>query len=279
MRFLITGADGQLGHALERRAVGCQVVALGIADLDVRDLEARDAIAGHRPDVVINCAAITDVDGCETDPDEAFAVNALGARNVALGAAKAGADLIQVSTDYVFDGNKGDAYWEFDTPCPVNAYGASKLEGERLSLAVWERVYVARSAWLYGLGGNNFVSRILELAASRPSLTVVNNEFGSPTFCDDLADALFALAATGAYGTYHLAGDGVSSRYAFARTILDHAGLADYPLEAVDHFPRAARPPAYAPLRNFSAARLGIRMAPWQEGFRRFVERGGLARA
>jgi len=275
MRIVITGADGQLGQALVRRADGFDVVALGIQDLDVRDIAARDAVAALRPDVVINCAAITDVDGCETDPDEAFAVNALGARNVALGAAAAGSALVQVSTDYVFDGKKGEAYWEFDLPCPINAYGASKLQGERLASAVCRRVYVARSAWLYGLGGNNFVSRILALAASRPSLTIVDNEFGSPTFCDDLADALLALVGTGAYGTYHLVGDGVCSRYHFARTILDHAGLADYPLTPVDHFPRAARPPAYAPLRNFAAARLGIRLDPWQDGFSRFVERGG----
>lgn len=277
MRIVITGADGQLGRALVRRAGGHDVVALGFLELDVRSSGARDAVAELRPEVVINCAAITDVDGCEADPDEAFAVNALGARNVALGAALAGADLVQVSTDYVFDGARQSPYWEFDTPCPINAYGASKLAGEQLTTAVWRRLFIARTAWLYGLGGSNFVSRILRLAAERPALSIVDNEYGSPTFCDDLADALLALAATGAYGTYHLAGDGVCSRYDFARTILDHAGLTDYPIQPIDQFPRAARPPAYAPLRNFAAARLGIRLDPWQAGFRRFVERGGLA--
>lgn len=275
MRVLITGAHGQLGRALARRAKGHTVLALGRRELDVADLAARDAIAAASPDVVINAAAMTNVDGCENDPDGAYRINALGARNVALGAAAAGADLVQVSTDYVFDGTKTEPYWEFDAPAPTSVYGASKLAGEVLVRAVHARAYIVRSAWLYGLGGSNFVTRILRLADERPQLDVVNTEVGSPTFCDDLAEGILALVQTGAYGTYHLANEGACSRFEFAQAILEEAGRADYPIRPADHFPRRARPPAYAPLRNFAAAELGVRLPPWRDALRRYFERMG----
>jgi dTDP-4-dehydrorhamnose reductase len=274
MHILITGAEGQLGRALARFAVGHTVTGMDL-DVDIRELACRDHIAAARPDLVINAAAITDVDGCETDPDEAYAVNAIGARNVALGAALVGAALVQVSTDYVFDGQKGEAYWEFDAPAPVNVYGASKLAGEDLVRAVHGRVYVVRTAWLYGVGSRNFATRILHMAASRTELSVVDNEFGSPTFCDDLAEGILQLVATGAFGTYHLVNEGTCSRHEFARAVLDGAGRPDFALPPIDHFPRQARPPAYAPLRNYAAARLGVSLPHWREGLRRFFERGG----
>jgi dTDP-4-dehydrorhamnose reductase len=275
MRILITGAEGQLGQALERRAVGHETIALQSFDLDICDVQAPGRIAAHRPDVVVNAAAITDVDGCEEDPDTAYAVNALGARNVALGATMVGAAVVQVSTDYVFDGTKGGPYWEFDAPAPINVYGASKLAGEEVVRAVCWRTYIVRTAWLYGLGSRNFVTKILQMASERPELSIVDNEFGCPTFCDDLADAIVQLASTGVYGTYHLAGEGVCSRHAFARAVLALAGRPDYPVHPIDHFPRAARPPAYAPLRNFAAARLGIRLPRWEDELACFFERGG----
>jgi dTDP-4-dehydrorhamnose reductase len=274
-RILITGGEGQLGRALARRAGDYSVTTMGRAALDVTDWAAAAAIAAAKPDLVVNAAAMTDVDGCEDDPDRAFAVNALGARNVALGAARVGADLVHVSTDYVFDGTKGEPYWEFDSPRPISVYGASKLASERLVAAAYRRVYVVRAAWLYGLAGRSFVTGILTLARQEPELAVVHNQVGSPTFCDDLADGILALAGTGAYGTYHLAGEGACSRFEFARAILDEAGQDDYPLRAIDHFERPAQPPAYAPLRNFAAAQLGIRLPPWRDGLRRFFDRGG----
>jgi dTDP-4-dehydrorhamnose reductase len=278
MRILITGGQGQLGRALVRRAGGRDVLAPGRVDLDVTAPDCARLVSSERPDLVVNAAAMTDVDGCELDPDQAFRVNALGARNVALGAARAGADLLQVSTDYVFDGSKGEPYWEFDPPCAISVYGASKVAGEQLVGLVNDRAFVVRAAWLYGLGGDNFVTRILALAEERPELSVVHNQVGSPTFCDDLCDAILALAETRAYGIYHLAGEGECSRYEFARAILDAAGRPDFPVEPVDHFARAASPPTYAPLRNFAAAELGIRMPSWQEGLRKFFERGGAER-
>jgi dTDP-4-dehydrorhamnose reductase len=275
MRIVITGADGQLGRALRRRALGHDVVALGRGAADVADASVADVIARLAPQVVVNAAAFTNVDACEVDADKAFRVNALGARNVALGAARAGAAVIQISTEYIFDGRKDSAYWEFDAPAPISVYGASKLAGEQLAWQVCDRVYVARTSWLYGLGGANFVAKILALADQRPELAVVDTEVGSPTFCDDLADALLALAATDTYGTYHLVNEGACSRFELARAVLDHAGRGDYPLMVTDSYPRLARPPAYAPLRNFAAAGLGIQLPPWADALGRFFALGG----
>jgi dTDP-4-dehydrorhamnose reductase len=275
MRILITGAQGQLGRALARRAAGHEVLAFGRDELDVSRIDARDAVADAQPDVVVNAAAMTDVDGCEHSPDDAYAANALGARNIALGCRLAGAVMVQVSTDYVFDGAKSEPYWEFDLPAPINVYGGSKLAGERLVTAVHDQVYLIRAAWLYGLGGRNFVTRVLRLAGERTKFAVVNNEVGSPTFCDDLADAIVELVATGAFGTYHLAGEGACSRFEFAGAVLDAAGCSDSSLRPTDHYARAARAPAYAPLRNYAAARLGIRLPHWRDGLARYFERGG----
>jgi len=258
-----------------RRAAGHTVVGLGHEDLDIAGPRAAGRIAEAEPELVVNAAALTDVDGCERDPDAAYRANALGARNVALGAAQAGAAVVQLSTDYVFDGLKGAPYWEFDEPSPLSIYGASKLAGEVLVRDVHPRAYIVRSAWLYGLGGRNFVTRILQLAAERDALAVVDHEVGSPTFCDDLADALLALAETGAFGTYHLAGEGACSRFEFARAILERAGRTDVLLSVLDRYDRPASPPSYAPLRNFAAAELGIRLPAWQSGLERFFAAGG----
>lgn len=279
MRIVIAGGSGQLGRAIAVRssavAPEAEVVALGRSEADVAALACVAAIRDARPDVVVNAAAMTDVDGCERDPDAAFRANALGARNVALGAQAAGAALVQISTDYVFDGAKGEPYWEFDAPAPISVYGASKRAGEELARAACARTYVVRTAWLYGLGGRSFVTRILDLAGERDELAVVDNEVGNPTFCDDLADALLVLVQTGAYGTYHLASEGHCSRYDLARAVLDRSGRPGYPLRPIDRFPRAARPPAFAPLRNFAGRELGIVLPSWEEGLDRFFARGG----
>ncbi len=279
MRILITGGHGQFGQAFVRRAVGHEVLAVDVDELDITRVACAETIRDWRPDLVINAAAMTDVDGCEEDPDAAFRVNGLGARNVALGAVRAGVPVVQISTDYVFDGTKGSPYWEFDPPAPINVYGASKLAGEQLVQAVCREAYIVRTAWLYGIGGRNFVTRMLGLARQGTELAVVYTEVGSPTFCDDLADALLQLVTTGAYGVYHLAGDGACSRYELVLAMLARAGCADCPVRAIERFERPARPPAFAPLRNFAASELGIRMPPWQEGLDRFFERGGGALA
>ena len=272
MRILITGADGQLGRAISRSASadGHVVVAMGRGALDITDIRSVAQIAEASPDVVVNAAAMTDVDGCERDKDAAFRINALGARNVALGAASAGAALVQISTDYVFDGRSDEPYWEFDATNPLGAYGASKLAGEREVLAVWHRSYIVRTAWLYGVGGRNFVTKMLGLAESRDEISVVNNEVGNPTFCDDLAEGVISLVGSNAYGTYHLVNEGWCSRYDLARAILEMASLGHVTVRPIRHFERLACPPAFAPLRNFSASELGIALPTWQDGLARF---------
>jgi len=277
MRILIAGGSGQLGRAVARRsrAMGHEPLPMSRSDLDIARPAAVRSIADLEPDLLINAAAMTDVDGCERDPEAAFTANALGARYAALGCARAGVPMVQVSTDFVFDGRKREAYWEFDAPNPLSAYGASKLAGEHEVRALLARHYIVRTAWLYGLDGSNFVTKMLRLAEGGGQLEVVDNEVGSPTFCDDLADGILALVGQGIFGTYHLANEGACSRFEFTRAILTHAGQ---PLERVvptDRFPRLARTPAYAPLRNFAAAGLGVRLPDWRTGLERYFTRRG----
>jgi dTDP-4-dehydrorhamnose reductase len=184
--------------------------------------------------------------------------------------------MVQISTDFVFDGTKGQPYWEFDLPNPVSTYGASKLAGEELARQILDRLYVVRTAWLYGPGGSHFVGRVLALAEQEQQLSVTTNEVGSPTMTDDLAEAVAALIGHGVYGTYHLVNEGQCSRYDFAQEIIRLAGLPQHVLKPVDRFPRPARVPAYAPLRNFVAAsQLGIRLRPWRQALAAYINELG----
>src|ERR671911_779858 len=209
---------------------------------------------------VINCAAYTDVDGAEGDPVTAHAVNGQGARNVAEAAER----VLYVSTDYVFDGAKGEPYVESDVPAPLQEYGRSKLAGERATADANPNHLVVRSSWLFGAGGKNFVETILGLAGERDELRVVDDQVGCPTFTGHLAEALLALAAGGERGVLHVAGAGSCPWFEFAREILERAG-GDSPVEpcATDEFARPARRPAYSVL----ASELGSPALPaWQDG-------------
>jgi dTDP-4-dehydrorhamnose reductase len=272
MRILVTGGDGQLGRAIQRRVTRDTIIALGRDALDITSPETASAIRDLEPDAVVNAAAFTDVDLCENARDTAFAVNALGARNVAVGAALARAPLVQVSTDYVFDGEKGEPYWEFDEPQPISVYGASKAAAEKIVFNVHDSAFVVRTAWLYGPDRTGFVTRIQDLARERPFLEVVENEVGSPTYCDDLADGILALLRTRAYGIHHLVNEGHCSRREFAMAILARAGLPDYPVRVAAGFERAARVPHHAPLRNFTAAQAGIKLPTWEAALDRYFE-------
>lgn len=265
MRIAITGANGQLGRSLQETLADEQVLALTRANGgDVADTRIIDRLAGWQPDVVIHAAAMTNVDGCERDPDTAFRVNGLGTRNVALACQQAGAAMVYISSDYVFDGTKGSPYTEWDTPNPISVYGASKLAGEDYVKQLLGRFWIVRTAWLYRPGHENFVATILRLATERDRLTVVDNEVGSPTYAPDLAGAIAQLIQQPLYGIYHLTNAGHCSRYEFARKIVGLAGL-DAVIEPTDHYPRAARPPAFAPLHNFVGAEMGIELRPWEE--------------
>ncbi len=264
MRIAITGADGQLGRSLQETLTEDQVWALTHQDGDVTHPDIIERIAGWEPDVVIQAAAMTDVDGCERNPDAAFRVNALGTRNVALACQHAGAAMLYVSTDYVFDGTKGEPYNEWDTPNPLSVYGASKLAGERYVEQLLDQFWIVRTAWVFRAGHQNFVATILRLAEERERLQVVDNEVGCPTYAPDLAEAIERLIRQPLYGTYHLTNAGHCSRYEFAQKIVELASL-DATIEPTDYYPRAAQPPAYAPLRNFVGAEAGIELRPWQD--------------
>jgi dTDP-4-dehydrorhamnose reductase len=253
----VVGAGGMLGQDIVRAAGGA-ALALTRADLDVTDAAAaREALAGA---TVINCAAYTDVDGAESDSATAHAINEEGARNVAAAAER----VLYVSTDYVFDGAKGEPYVESDAAAPLQEYGRSKLAGEHATADANPNHLVVRSSWLFGAGGRNFVETILRLAGERDELRVVDDQVGCPTFAGHLAAALLALAASDDRGVLHVAGAGACSWFEFAREIVDRAGI-DCALRpcASNDFPRLARRPAYSVL----ASELGGPALPaWQDG-------------
>jgi len=260
-RYLIAGADGMLGRDLVAALAGRDVTALGRGRLDVTDAAAVDlAVAGH--DVVINAAAYTRVDDAESDEDAAMAINAVGAFNLARAAAAHGAISVQVSTDYVFDGTATTPYPENAPRKPVSAYGRTKAEGERLVLdANPERSYIVRTAWLYGAGGPNFATTMLGLAASRDEVSVVDDQFGQPTWTRDLAEKIVEMLDVGApFGAYHGTSTGQASWFEFARAVFMNAGLDPDRVKPTTSaaFVRPAPRPAYSVLAHGAWSEAGI---------------------
>lgn len=260
MRVLVTGAGGMLGRdvsiALSRRH---QVTALGRKELDITTGRALSIIQDLRPHLVVNCAAYTDVDGCEQNPALAYAVNARGVGNLALACRKIGATLLQFSTDYVFSGKNKHPYPESHPPDPINVYGKSKLAGEQQLRRLLDRYYIVRTSWLFGTGGPNFVSTVLYLAASRGKLAVVRDQLGSPTYTADLAAAAVKLVESQAYGTYHITNSSWCSRYQLARDAIQMAGLKGVEIEPIitARLGRPAKRPAFSVLANQKWLSLG----------------------
>jgi dTDP-4-dehydrorhamnose reductase len=259
MKVLVTGAAGQLGTDLVRTctAAGDDVVACGRDDLDLGDRDSvHQAVGGTRPDVIVNAAAWTAVDACEGDPDRAYRINALGPRWVTEAARGAGAHVVHVSTDYVFDGTKETPYVEWDAPNPTSAYGRSKLGGER---EIDPSHTVVRTAWVCGAHGHNMVKTVLGLL-DRPELAFVDDQHGSPTFTADLAPAIRRLAVARVPGTFHVTNQGATTWYGFVREILEAAGSDPdkvRPIATADlDPPRPAPRPANSVLDN-AALRLG----------------------
>lgn len=266
MRIAITGSKGQLGLALQQVLAHEDLLLIDLPEHDITDLWAIGrAISLFRPEVVIHTAAMTNVDGCEQDPQAAYRVNAMGTRNVAVAAQQCGATLAYISTDYVFDGARAEPYWEFDDPHPLSVYGRSKWAGEQLARSLAPRHYIARTAWLYGQGPRNFVETVLRLARERGSLRMVTDEIGSPTYAPDLAEAVAKLVRTPAYGTYHLVNAGTCSRYEWAREILSIAAMPNVELLPSENYQRLARVPKHSELHNFCGAEIGIVLRPWRE--------------
>jgi dTDP-4-dehydrorhamnose reductase len=283
---LVVGSKGMLGTDLVKllQERGLQTVALDIDEIDIRMADSvMDAFAEYRPGVVFNVAAYTDVDGCESSPEEAFNINAQGPRNLAVASLNAGSFLVHLSTDYVFDGSKGAPYVEEDPINPLGAYGRSKAEGERYVRELLpERHCIVRTQWLFGLHGKNFVEAILSQAQKTDKLRVVSDQRGSPTYAPDLATALVRVCELGSRGTLHVTNSGEATWYEFARTILDLAGLGSVRVEPIttEELGRPAPRPAYSVMDNARFIELtGLGLRSWEEALGAYLnerQRAGL---
>lgn len=273
---LVTGAGGMLAADLvpALEAAGHQVTACGRDRLDVTDpAQARAVIGAARPAVVLHCAAYTNVDGAEADPAQAFRVNQNGARHVAEACREAGAAMVYVSTDYVFDGTATQPYRPEDPPNPVGAYGASKLAGEQAVRDTLDAHYIVRTSWLYGHGGRNFVDTMRKLGREKPELAVVDDQLGSPTWTVPLAEAITRLIATARYGTYHVTGQGTCTWCGLTREIMAREGLTTpvKPLTTAE-LGRPAPRPAYSVLDNSALLAAGVPLLPlWQESLAAYL--------
>jgi len=258
-----------------RLAVDFEVEAADVDDFDLTDAEATERFVGEfEPRLVVNCAAYTDVDGAESDPALAFAVNATGAGGLATAARRVGARFVHISTDYVFDGSSTRPYVEDDTPNPIGAYGRSKLEGEILVRSACPDALVVRTAWLYGHAGPNFVEKMISLAQSGARLRVVNDQTGSPTNARDLASAVAELVAVEASGVVNATNTGTCTWFEFAEEALRLAGLGDVGLTPVptSEFQTPARRPAYSVLSLDRLTGLtGSRPRGWREALAEYI--------
>lgn len=278
MRIAITGHKGQLGTVLQEVLEGDELLGLDLPEHDITDpATITDTLVAFRPEVVIHAAAMTDVDGCERDPELAFRVNVLGTQNIALACGRTGATMVHVSTNDVFDGRAGRPYYEWDPPSPQSVYARSKAAGEFYVRTLLQRFHIVRTAWLYARGGNNFPAKIVAAADRQGTLQVVTDEVSAPTYAPDLAAAIARLIGTGHYGIYHFTNSGICSRYEWACKILELSGREQVPVEPIttNQWPRTALPPLYAPLVNFTGAALGITLRPWEEGLEEYFASSG----
>lgn len=278
MKVLVAGAAGMVGRAVVEfcGARGDEVMACDRHVLDIADPDqASRAVEGARPDVIINCAAWTDVDGCELDPERAYAANAAGPGILAAAARQTGASLVTISTDYVFDGEKDGFYTQRDDPNPTSVYARAKLEGERRAQAASARTVIVRTGWIFGQGGKNYLSRMIEFARRGDALRTISDAFGTPTFAPHLAARLRLLAERDLPGIYHVvnSGDGASFE-GFARAAVHAAGLANVRIEPVtlDSLRRPAPRPRNSRLSCLQSEALGLPPLPdWRAALREFA--------
>ncbi len=273
MRILITGANGQLGVALQRTLGDHKLTLIDLPAVDITDRAALAAVFDATgPELVVHCAAYTDVDGCARNPELAYRVNAYGTQNVALACRAAGAALVHISTNEVFAGDEPGGYEEWMPLAPRNPYGRSKAAAEAHVHALLRRAYIVRTAWLYAPGGRNFIHTILRRARETGIVRVVADEVGNPTYAGDLAASIARLIPTGQYGTYHFVNSGACSRWAFANEILRQAGVAATNVPILGNaYPRASTPPPFAALHNRAGAALGITLRPWPEALAEYL--------
>ncbi|MEG0751286.1 MAG: dTDP-4-dehydrorhamnose reductase [Oscillospiraceae bacterium] len=288
MRILITGCRGQLGSELQKQlAAGHSEIGelpncyesadVTAVDIDSFDLSDKDAVTRCLSegsfDIAINCAAYTNVNGCESHADAAFAANALAVRNLAEACEKTDTKLAHVSTDYVFPGDASEPYREYDLPSPVTVYGKTKLAGERSASERCRRHFIIRTAWLYGYCGNNFVRTIIKNAREKGELKVVNDQLGNPTSAADLAHHILKIASGNIYGTYHCTNNGICSWYDFASEIVRLAKIdcAVLPCTTAE-YPTPAHRPAFSALDNMMLRlTVGDEMREWQTALAEFI--------
>lgn len=276
MKVIVTGAGGQLGTDVAAifKQNGHDVIDLDRSKLDIANQQAcNDIISASQPDVIVHCAAYTAVDAAESEEDQAYLVNAVGSRNIAVAAEKTGAKVCYISTDYVFDGNSTVPYREYDNTNPQTIYGKSKRAGEQLVQTLCSRYFIVRTSWVYGKNGNNFVKTMLKLGREKPSLQVVHDQIGSPTYTVDLATFLLELVATEKYGVYHASNTGNCSWYEFAKAIFEEAGMETEvrPCTTAE-FPRPAPRPKNSVLDHGSIRTNGFEdLRQWRDALKEFI--------
>ena len=289
MKILITGGKGQLGTELYKcfergyTELGTPdilkennaVRAIDVDELDISNIGAvSDLFSAEKYDVVINCAAYTNVNKCETERAAAYKVNALGARNLAICSERIGAKLIHVSTDYVFEGNSTKPYVEWDICNPQSVYGSTKYLGEEYIKQFCSRYFIVRTAWLYGYYGNNFVKTMLRITKENGAAKVVNDQFGNPTNAADLAHHILKLVPTEEYGIYHGTGSGECSWFELTQKIVEFAGIdATVTPCTTEEYPTPAKRPAYSSLENMMfAVTVGDEFRNWQDALKCFLD-------
>jgi dTDP-4-dehydrorhamnose reductase len=272
--ILVTGAKGMLGTDLcAELSAQHQVTGVDLGDFDLAHKEAVEAIADLNPQLVVHCAAMTNVDGCETDPDRAYLVNGLGTRHAALACQKLDIPMLYISTDFVFDGTKREPYYEWDSPNPLGHYGRSKLAGETEVRSLLNKYYIVRTSWLYGPNGKNFVASILIKAGETGQVKVVDDQTGSPTYTRDLCNALSLLIQSNLYGTYHLSNSGSCNWYQFAKTAMEYAGIKAEISPIKSHeYPTPTKRPVYSVLNNFAWNKeFKTPLRHWEEGLKDYI--------
>jgi len=276
LRILITGANGMLGSDLtaEGQKQGYDVIALTHAELDItKSSLVKETFDIYHPQVVINCAAYTKVDEAEENRNLALAVNALGVRNLALTCRENNAVLVQISTDYVFDGTKDKPWGIYDLPNPINTYGESKYLGECFLKTIGENYFIVRTSWLFGKAGPNFVKTMLKLALAKSTIKVVNDQIGCPTYTADLAKAILDLINTKAYGIYHITNQGAVSWYEFAKAIFALSGtkIELLPIDS-SKYPASAERPKNSVLDTFPLEEtIGYLLPSWSDALQRYL--------
>ncbi|MGN0611101.1 MAG: dTDP-4-dehydrorhamnose reductase [Ruminiclostridium sp.] len=289
MKILITGGKGQLGTELYKcfergyTELGAPdilkenntVRAIDVDELDITDIRAvSDLFSAEKYDAVINCAAYTNVNKCETERAAAYKVNALGARNLAICSEKIGAKLIHISTDYVFEGNSTKPYVEWDICNPQSVYGSTKYLGEEYVKQFCSRYFIVRTAWLYGYYGNNFVKTMMRITKENGTAKVVNDQFGNPTNAADLAHHILKLVPTEEYGIYHGTGSGECTWFELTQKIVEFAGIdATVTPCTTEEYPTPAKRPAYSSLENMMfAVTVGDEFRNWQDALKCFLD-------